>query len=40
MLSERIDIRHIPELQFVYDDSLENGQKIENIINKIHENEN
>lgn len=40
MLSERMDIRHIPQLQFVYDDSLANGKKIENIINKIHESEN
>lgn len=36
MLSERIDIRHIPELQFVYDESLEEGKKIEDIINDIH----
>ena len=36
MLSERIDIRHIPELQFVYDESLEEGKKIEDIISEIH----
>ncbi len=37
MLSEKMDLRHIPELNFVYDESLENGMHIENIINKIHE---
>ncbi len=36
-LAERIDIRHTPELRFIYDDSIEYGQKIEDIIKKIHE---
>lgn len=36
-LQERIDIRHIPELEFVFDESIEYGKKIENIIEKIHE---
>lgn len=36
-LSERIDIRHIPELLFVYDESIEYGKKIENIIEKIRD---
>ena len=36
-LAERIDIRHIPELEFVYDESIAYGKKIENIIEKIHE---
>ncbi len=35
-LSERIDLRHIPELEFVYDNSIENGKRIEEIIEKIH----
>lgn len=35
-LAERIDIRHTPELTFVYDESIEYGKKIENIIEKIH----
>ena len=39
VLSERMELRHIPELNFVYDESLENGMNIESIINKIHENE-
>lgn len=36
-LAERIDIRHIPELQFVYDESIAYGQKIENIIEQIND---
>ncbi len=38
-LSERVDIRHTPELMFVYDESIEYGKKIENIIEKIHDEE-
>ena len=38
-LCERVDIRHTPELIFVYDESIEYGQKIESIIEKIHNNE-
>jgi len=36
-LAERVEIRHIPELEFVYDESIEYGKKIEDIIEKIHE---
>ena len=39
-LAERIDIRHIPELEFVYDESIEYGKKIEDLIEKIHDEEN
>ena len=35
-LSERIEIRHTPELKFIYDDSIEYGEKIEKIIDKLH----
>lgn len=35
-LSERIDIRHTPELEFVYDESIEYGKKIEKIIDNIN----
>jgi len=35
-LANRIDIRHTPELNFVYDESIEYGKKIEDIIEKIH----
>lgn len=35
-LMDRIDIRYTPELEFVYDESIEYGKKIENIIDEIH----
>ena len=35
-LAERINIRHIPELEFVYDESIDYGKKIDNIIEQIH----
>jgi len=35
-LMDRIDIRHIPELEFVYDESIEYGKKIEDKIKEIH----
>ncbi len=38
-LAERIDIRHTPELKFIYDTSIEYGEHIERIIDKIHESE-
>lgn len=31
-VSERVDIRHTPELKFIYDESIEYGKKIEDII--------
>lgn len=36
-LAQRLDIRHIPELKFVYDDSIEYGKKIEEAIKNISE---
>ena len=36
-LMDRVDIRYIPELEFVYDESIEYGKKIENILEEIHE---
>lgn len=36
-LSEVIEIRHTPELIFVYDESIEYGEKIEKIIESINE---
>lgn len=38
-LSRRIEIRHTPELRFIYDESIEYGNKIEKIIEKINEEE-
>lgn len=37
VLSERMNIRHTPELTFIYDESIEYGKKIETIIEKMHE---
>lgn len=37
-LSERVEIRHTPELKFLYDESIEYGEHIEDIIEKIKEN--
>lgn len=36
-LAERVDIRHTPELKFVYDTSIEYGEHIDAIIEEIHE---
>ncbi len=35
-LAEKIELRNTPELVFKYDESIEYGNNIENIINKIH----
>ena len=35
-LAERIDIRHTPELKFIYDTSIEYGEHIDKIIDEIH----
>lgn len=39
-LSERVEIRHTPELKFLYDDSIAYGSHIEEIIEKMNKNEN
>lgn len=36
-LAHRIDMRHTPELIFVYDESIEYGKKIDEIIEGLHE---
>ena len=36
-LSSRIEIRHTPKLIFKFDESVEYGNKIEDILEKIHE---
>lgn len=36
-LSSRIEIRHTPKISFKYDDSINYGNNIENIIKKIHD---
>ena len=35
-LSKRIDIRHTPELKFIFDESVEYGKKIEDIIDSLN----
>lgn len=40
LLHDRVDIRHIPELTFVFDESIAYGKKIENIIDEIHDEDN
>ena len=36
-LMDRIDIRYTPELEFIYDESIDYGKKIEEKIKEIHE---
>ena len=38
-LCNRVKIRKMPEIHFVYDESIEYGKKIENIIERINNNE-
>ena len=37
-LADRIELRHIPELEFIYDESIEYGKKIEEKIKEINDN--
>ena len=34
-LAKRVELRHIPELKFIYDESIEYGEKIEKILEEI-----
>ena len=36
-LASRVDIRKIPELEFIYDESIEYGNKIEKLIEELKE---
>ena len=36
-IASRIDIRHTPKLRFIYDNSIEYGNNIEQKIKEIHE---
>ena len=38
-LGDRIELRHIPELEFIYDESIEYGRRIEEKIKEIHDND-
>ncbi len=37
LINRKIEMRNIPELSFIYDDSIEYGNNIERIINELHE---
>jgi len=37
-LADRIELRHIPDLEFIYDKSIDYGKKIEEKIKEIHDN--
>ncbi len=37
--AHKISLRHAPDLQFVYDDTLDYAENIENLLKKIHEDE-
>ena len=39
-LMDRLEIRYVPELEFIYDESIAYGKKIEEKIKQIHEREN
>lgn len=39
-LASRVEVRHTPELKFIYDKSIGYGEHIEKIIEKIHEKDN
>ena len=39
-LAERVEIRHTPELKFIYDTSIAYGEHIDEIVKEIHEKEN
>ena len=39
-IGDRIDLRHIPELEFIFDESIEYGKRIEEKIKEIHESDN
>ncbi len=39
LLAGRVEMRHTPELKFIFDESIEYGQKIENIIKELHKDE-
>lgn len=36
LLAERIEVRHVPELRFVYDTSIEYGKRIEELIEEVN----
>lgn len=39
LVAEKLDLRHTPVLEFVFDESIEYANRIEKIIKEIHEDE-
>ena len=39
-VAEKMDLRQTPKLKFIYDESIEYGNKIEKILDEIHQEEN
>ncbi len=39
LIKRKLEMRKIPELTFIYDESIDYGNKIEKIIKEIHEND-
>lgn len=37
LVAEKLNLRHTPELEFIYDESIEYAARIEKIIKEIHE---
>lgn len=35
-LYERVDLRHVPEIEFVYDESIDYGKRIESLIDNLN----
>jgi ribosome-binding factor A len=35
-LYDRVDMRYVPDLDFIYDESVDYGKKIETLIDKLH----
>ena len=38
-VAEKMDLRQTPKIKFIYDESIEYGNKIEKILSEIHEQE-
>ena len=39
LLSERLDLREVPEIRFVHDSSIERGARVEELLRRIQDGE-
>ena len=39
LLSQRVEMRHTPELKFIYDESIAYGERLEKVISELHKND-